>query len=427
MADGWRPAPFTMTYHYDLHLFDAIGIELEYMIVDRKDLTIRPVADELLREVGGGYDMEVELGPIAWSNELALHVIEFKTNGPAPSLAGVAADFQEHIGRANGILAACGARLMPTGMHPWMDPHRELRLWPHENDVIYRTLDRIFDCRGHGWANLQSMHINLPFGSDDEFASLHAAIRLVLPILPGLAASSPFADATNTGFLDYRMEVYRGNARRVPSVAGAIVPEAVFSRHSYEDELLGGIYRDLEVLDPEGIIHHEWVNARGCIARFDRGAIEIRVLDLQECPRADLSFARLIIGVVRAMTEERFIGLGDQKQWHEEPLADVFREAVRDGDEAVIRDLRYLRALGFPERAGRLREVWQNFIETETADIEGPDREPLDVYASEGCLARRILTVAGPRPDQEKLHRVYDRLCDCLDGGEVFSVERALS
>ena len=413
-------------YDYDLHLFDAIGIELEYMIVDRDDLRIRPIADELLHEVGGGYDMEVELGPIAWSNELALHVIEFKTNGPVASLTGVAAEFQEHIGKANAILGEHGAHLMPTGMHPWMDPHRELKIWPHENDIIYRTFDRIFDCRGHGWANLQSMHINLPFGSDEEFGRLHAAIRLVLPILPGLAASSPFADGTNTGFLDYRMEVYRGNARRVPSVSGLIVPEAVFSREEYENDLLGGIYDDLEPHDPEGTIHHEWVNSRGCIARFDRGAIEIRVLDLQECPRVDLAFARLIIGVVRAMTEEHFAGLGEQMEWHEEPLADVFRDAIRDGDETVVRDLRYLRALGFPERSGRLREVWQNFVETETKEIEGKEREPFDVYVAEGCLARRILTLTGPRPDEKQLFAVYDRLCDCLQRGEVLTVERAI-
>jgi hypothetical protein len=32
------------------------------------------------------------------------------------------------------------------------------------------------------------------------------------------------------------------------------------------------------------VLRHEWVNARGAIARFDRSAIEIRVLDVAECP-----------------------------------------------------------------------------------------------------------------------------------------------
>ncbi len=94
----------------------------------------------------------------------------------------------------------------------------------------------------------------------------------------------------------------------MPSVAGAVVPEPVFTRREYEDDLLGGIYRDLAPLDPEGVLRHEWVNARGAIARFDRGAIEIRVLDVQECPAADLAVAGATIAVVRALVEERHAG-----------------------------------------------------------------------------------------------------------------------
>ena len=76
------------------------------------------------------------------------------------------------------------ARLLPTAMHPWMDPDRDLRLWPHEASAVYEAFNRIFSCRGHGWANLQSAHINLPFANDEEFGRLHAAIRAVLPIIP---------------------------------------------------------------------------------------------------------------------------------------------------------------------------------------------------------------------------------------------------
>ena len=82
----------------------------------------------------------------------------------------------------NALLSPMGARLMPTAMHPWMDPNR-VQLWPHGTRVVYETFDRIFSCKGHGWANLQSQQINLPFASDEEFARLHAAIRFLLPIL----------------------------------------------------------------------------------------------------------------------------------------------------------------------------------------------------------------------------------------------------
>src|SRR5690606_34786160 len=129
---------------------------------------------------------------------------------------------------------------------------------------------------------------------DAEFARLHAAIRPVLPLLPALAASSPVVDGHATGTLDNRLAVYAENCRRVPSVSGAVVPEPVYSRADYETGLLGRIYRDLAPLDPAGTLRHEWVNARGAIARFDRSAIEIRLLDTQECPAADIAVAALV-------------------------------------------------------------------------------------------------------------------------------------
>ena len=57
---------------------------------------------------------------------------------------------------------------MPGGAHPWMDPARETRLWPHEDNEIYEAFDRIFGCTGHGWSNLQCVHLNLPFDDDEN-------------------------------------------------------------------------------------------------------------------------------------------------------------------------------------------------------------------------------------------------------------------
>ena len=119
-----------------LHLFDAYGVELEYMIVDAESLSVLPVTDKVMLEVAGEYVSEIDQGSISWSNELALHVIELKTNGPAQALGPLPGEFQEHVRRINELLAPLGGRLMPTAMHPWMDPHRERRLWPHEYNAV---------------------------------------------------------------------------------------------------------------------------------------------------------------------------------------------------------------------------------------------------------------------------------------------------
>ena len=48
--------------------------------------------------------------------------------------------------------------------------------------ALYVTPTMTFDCKGHGWSNVQSTHINLPFYDDKEFEKLHAAIRVIYTV-----------------------------------------------------------------------------------------------------------------------------------------------------------------------------------------------------------------------------------------------------
>lgn len=408
------------------HLFEVTGIELEYMIVDRASLSVRPIADEVLKEVVGRYEMSAEFGPVAWSNELALHVIEIKTNGPTDDVAAIVPLFQEHVSRINALLEPRNAVLLPGAMHPLMDPHRELRLWPHEDSPIYRAFDRIFDCKGHGWANLQSTHINFPFDGDEEFGRLHAATRVLMPLLPALAASSPAADGRLTGQLDTRLDVYRHNADRIPSVAGVVVPERAYTTADYERIILEPIYRDLAPHDPEGILRYEWANARGAIAHFERGSIEIRVLDIQECPLADCAIVAAITAVLKALVDGSLMDPAAQRSFEETRLAAVLFDVARDGDHARIADGAYLRSFGFPESEASAGDVWRFLIErTLAADPAYASlwRAPLMHILDRGCLARRIRNALGTSPSRDDFTRVYARLVDCLARGEVFGAD----
>lgn len=409
-----------------LHLFDAFGIEIEYMIVDRETLDVRAWCDRVMQAASGAIASEIERGGLNWSNELMAHVIELKTGEPARSLAGLPREFAEDVGEINAFLEPLGGRLLPTAMHPWMDPMREARLWQHDYSPVYAAFDRIFDCRGHGWANLQSMHLNLPFFDDAEFGRLHAAIRLLLPILPALAASSPFIEGRSTGLLDSRLDVYRTNARRVPSVSGRVIPERVFTRGDYETKLLEKIYADISPHDPEGILQEEWVNARGAIARFDRQAIEIRVIDVQECPQADLAIAALVVKTLVALVAGRYGSVEELMAWEIDPLEKILLESIRHADAAVIDNPLYLEAFGFSAPAsGRAtagdlwRHLGQSLLLTGNEDDDHLF-DPLRTILERGPLARRILRATGPSPDRGTLLKVYRSLCDCLAEGRMF-------
>lgn len=403
-------------------LFEAYGVEIELMIVDAATLDVKAACDALLEGVAGEPASDVELGDVTWSNELTLHVLELKTTRPAPSLAGLARSFHASLTHAEPTLSRLGARLMPGAMHPWMDPHAETRLWPHENNEVYRTFDRIFGCAGHGWANLQSTHLNLPFADDEEFGRLHAAIRLVLPLIPALAASSPFQDGAAGPALDGRLLAYRENSVRVPSMSGLVVPEPAFTRAQYEREILGRLYADLAPLDPEGVLRDEWANARGAIARFGRGTIEVRVIDAQECPTADLAVVGAVVSLVRALTEGRLAQRDVAADPSTEALARVLDRAIYHGERAVTDDRSLLTALGVRKEAVALGELWARLLDAFPPD--DPDREwtaHLQTILDRGPLARRMLAAAGADPGRPDLRRVADGLCRCVVENASFS------
>ncbi|HYE62487.1 MAG TPA: glutamate-cysteine ligase family protein [Phycisphaerales bacterium] len=421
-----------------IHLFEAFGVELEYMVVDRDTLKVRPVVDKLLQEAGKlpGADVEAEGNPdypnqvefedVAWSNELTLHVLELKTTSPAKRLEGLDQQFHRHVTRINQMLADMNCMLLPGGMHPTMDPYKEMVLWPHDYSEVYSIFNWIFDCRGHGWANLQAAHLNLPFDGDDapdsEFGRLHAAIRFLLPILPALSASTPVMDARVTGVLDNRLEVYRTNSRAIPAAAAMVIPEPVFTRGDYERVILEEIYRQYAPHDPEGTMRYEWANSRGAIARFMRNTIEIRVLDVQECPAMDVAICAAITSVLQAIVDGRLGDLRELRTWEVQPLHAILLEVIRGADEAVIADSRYLAALGMSEAKATAKEVWSHLVSQTIAREAGyPQFKPqLDVLLSQGPLARRLLRACGPSPDRRKITDTYRQLADCLHANVPF-------
>ena len=282
-----------MTHPSRIHLFQGFGIELEYMLVDKDTLAVKSVTDELLKHELGKYGSDFENGIVTWSNELVLHVIEIKSSEPESNFNALENGFAENVKRINAILDRWNAMLMPTAAHPFMDPLKETKLWPHDSNEVYTIYDKIFNSKGHGWSNLQSTHLNLPFYDDEEFAKLHAAVRLILPILPALCASSPILEGKLTGMVDTRLKYYKTNQARIPSITGKVIPEAIFSKRNYLNTIYEKIKKDIAPFDPDNVLNPIWVNSRGAIPRFDRGSIEIRLMDIQECPTADMAIISL--------------------------------------------------------------------------------------------------------------------------------------
>ncbi|MBF0275455.1 MAG: glutamate--cysteine ligase [Nitrospinae bacterium] len=395
------------------------GFELEYMVVRKNDCTVLPIVDQLLTKKHGSLVNEVEAGEYAWSNELAGHVIEIKTIPPVVDFRAAANRFQEEVVEINHLLHEFDAKLLPSGAHPFMNPHREASLWKHGNRRIYETYNRIFDCRGHGWVNLQSVHLNIPYSKGNGFGRLHAAIRALMPIIPALCASTPYLDGVFTGFLDARLETYRKNQQRIPTVAGNVIPESIRTQKEYRERILQPMYVDILGYDPKKVLAHEWLNSRGVIARFSRRCLEIKIIDILESPGADMAAASLIVATLEALMAEKWSSLNFLFSLSDEILVPVYHNTVKQGSKANL-PKKYLRCFGVEQSdemsAGNL---WKHIAQN--IDVEkGGFADEISILLKHGSLSERMMQFAGTTPDHKRMVNLCEKLSSSLASGTFF-------
>ena len=400
-------------------IFSVLGIEIEYMLVDKDSLNIQPKSDLILTALAGKQVNEVELGDIAISNELVMHVLELKNNGPKPPYSSIAEQFQKTLLALQPVLLKYNLMLLPTGAHPWMNPHKETIRWPYGNHDIYKQFDAIFNCQGHGWSNLQSMHVNLPYSNQEEFCHLHNLIRLILPLLPALAASTPILDGKSTGILDSRLYFYSQNQQRIPSISGDIIPEFIQTEQEYQEKILTPMYQDISPFDPDGLLQHQWLNSRAAIPKFDQKAIEIRIIDSQECVTADIAIARAVLAILKNWYMSSYDYLG--KPCDTKRLKTLFDKALTTGLSTEVDDNKLLNQWQLPRRTMALREIWSHLIERISTELDSDQQVALELILSQGNLSERILRAVGKDFEKNSLKRIYAQLADCLLVNQQFS------
>ena len=415
-------------------IWERFGVEMEFMIVDRETLQVLPRADiPLGKDKDGNQLSDVEYDDIGLSNELVSHVLEFKCAHPKSTFDGLGKRFFHEIRRANKKLEKIGAMLLPSAAHPFMDP-AEMQLWPYDCNDIYQTYDRIFNCKGHGWANLQSTHLNLSFDGDDEFGELHAAIRLLLPLIPAIAASSPYLDSKYTGFKDARIEVYRHNQDKVPEIAGLVIPEKAYTYDEYNTQIFDKVKKAIAPYDPEHLLNHFFLNSRGAIARFDRGAIEIRLVDIQESPNADIAIVEMEVATLKAIANGRLFKPAagcapvTAKTYREmlrdfdtARLSEMLTQTSRDAENTVIDWPEFLAVFGMRGKC-TAGELWKHVFDIVKGDLTEVSRNVMEQMLARGTLSSALYRALGDAPSRKDFVTEYKKLADCLAHNRLYGL-----
>ena len=295
---------FSKSGVFTYRTLEVLGPEHEFSIVN-DDLEALPIVDKIIKNFHGRVVNFVKQPGFTFGKELQLHVMEFKPNAPFKTPVEFEETMQEAVLTIQDFLERkFHAHLLGMGMHPLLKLD-ETGVWPHRHRQIYEAYSRIFSLRRHGWLNIQSFHLNLPYSNEESGILLHNMLANISPCLSAISASSPIYEGRFGERVDSRLYFYAQNQKEVPSVTGDVIPEYIYSFCQYKKSIISKYSNDLAKAGADRIIlDKEWVNSRGVIFRFDRKAIEIRVMDEQECIKSDVALSCFIRAAVRGLMNE---------------------------------------------------------------------------------------------------------------------------
>lgn len=389
---------------------EVLGPEHEYSLVDQ-NLKPMPISDQIIKGYRGRTVNFIELPKFTFGKELQMHVMEIKGNSPFASPI----EFEETMSQAvislSGIVEKYGARLLGMGMHPLLRLE-DTSVWSHYHQKIYSEYAKIFNLRQHGWLNIQSFHLNFPFQKEADAIATHNQLCNVIAYLPAIAASSPFYEGKPGRDIDNRLQFYKVNQREVPEITGDVIPDYASTLENYKRDIIRGYSAALGKAGADKILlGREWVNSRGIIFRFDRSALEVRVMDEQECVKSDVALACFVRAALRGM-----LAVNAELSAHEVLVQD-FNAIIKEG----------LKAETASPHGKTARLVCQHYLSLAQKHADADEKKYLPLIKrriDEGSLSevlrKRVLTRAAKTSFHEAITDTYPTLIKCLSDNQPY-------
>ena len=251
----------------------TIGIEEEYLLVDRETLQLAEAPEALMEACAAEFEGQVSPEFLQCQVEVGTKVC--RTVGEArDELKKLRAGVAKHAG-------AHGLAPIAVSCHPFA----EWRKQHHTNKERYNALHR--DLAGVARRMLIcGMHVHVGIGQDDLRADLMNQFTYFLPHLLALSTSSPFWMGEDTGLASYRMTIFDNLPRTG-------LPPRMPSWAEYQ--------RSVQVLVDLGIIEDAtkiWWDLRPS-ARFP--TLESRICDVTPRLEDTLSLAALTQATMRML------------------------------------------------------------------------------------------------------------------------------
>jgi carboxylate-amine ligase len=328
----------------------TVGIEEELFLVDATTHALAPMTDDVLEAM--------RVDPQSAGHDAYAAQIELRSRASGSVAAAV-----ESLAGLRGAATAAGGTLLGAGLHPdggfgdatLVEGHRYELVADQLRGLLRRTPESALH-----------VHVGLP----DARAATRAfnAMRLHVPLLVGLAASSPFWFGTDSGLRSARYVLSR-------AYPGRCVPRAV--RDIEDLEQLAG-----ETLTAAGLPDATflWWDLR---MHPRHGTLELREMDAQ----ASLEHVAAIAALVRALVVEAADAPDPPPDVPSEALGWASFRAARDGTSASILDDDVPRPLADVARAAvrRVRPIARDL--GDDAAIDGIERVLEENGAARQCAS----------------------------------------
>jgi gamma-glutamyl:cysteine ligase YbdK (ATP-grasp superfamily) len=368
--------------------------------------------DKIIKNLYGRVVNFVEQYRFTFGKELQLHVMEIKPNTPFRSPENFEETMHEAVLKLLDFLEdKYKAYLLGTGMHPLLKLE-ETGVWPHRHRKIYQAYSKIFNLNQHGWLNIQSFQLNIPYLDEEKAILIHNLLANICAYLPAISAASPIYEGRFRKYMDNRLHFYMTNQKEIPSVTGNVIPEYVFSFEQYRKEIIEKYSLDLAKAGAhECLLRKEWVNSRGVVLRFDRKAVEIRVMDEQECIKSDVALSCFIRALLRGLMREK------AELLPQEILVKDFESVVKMG----------LRAEVLHPQGPTARQVCQHFLQIASENASKEERKYLPIIQRRiecGSLSEiireRVQRRAQKTDFREAILDIYSKLLKSLRDNQPY-------
>lgn len=342
---------------------------------------------------------------------MQMHVMELKANEPFKSPVKFEETMQNAVLTLNEIVAKYGASLLGTGMHPLLKLE-ETAVWPHYHKKIYSEFSKIFNLKQHGWLNIQSFHLNLPYQKEPDGVQMHNLLANMCAYLPAVTASSPIYEGNTGNDVDNRLQFYKANQKEIPSITADVIPEYACSFSRYRSDVIVQYSEDLAKAGAgKTILWREWINSRGVIFRFDRKALEVRVMDEQECVKSDVALSCFIRAALRGLMAQK------AKLLPHDLLVHDFNEVIKDGLNAKV----------LSPDGKTAKQVCQSYLDLAEAYADEDEKRYLWLVKKRlenGSLSQTILKQVLRRAEKTDLHEaivdIYSTLVKYLYNNEPY-------